>query len=1166
MRTPCTTTPPRRRPWMRTSLRASVALGLFALLAQPVLAQGAPDPTDPADPADPAAAPAEGQVDGGDKKELAGKKGFSFEEFERQQLRKQAAAQERIHKIRMKKITTLTEIVQSNRPYSNKASVLFRLAEAHWNESKYQYFLAREEYDKKADCFEEKRCSVEPVEPVEDFSTALNYYRQVLRQFPDYDRIAEVKYYLGRAALQSGKSRKDVVLQKEGVKQLQQMIQQNAKSRLVPDGHLLLAEHFFDTDNLYYAKTNYEKIINNYKQSAMFNYALYKLGWVYFNLAEFDKTIETFKQVVAAVGTGAGTIEFREQALNDLVVAWSEVDGGWESARAYFLKAVGEEDTYSKLDKMAGLLVSKDRDPEAVALYNHLIDHDKVSVKALEYLDALLEIHRKVEDSAALEAEINRIAAFLEPTGAWYTANKADDEAINGSHEMVATNVFFLANTYHRDAQKLEDQKKPAKDKFIKAAEYYKKFLDRFPDHPDSYKLNFFYAEILFDELKDYDTAAEQYEKVINKDKKGEFVEDAALGVIYAIERKMVDAGIIETSGSDKIVLEKKKDDDFSGDINKSLKPIKRTDLVSLEKRFINAADAYVNILSAALKDPAFRKKYPKKGEQIPAMMFIAAQVFYRHGQFKDAVERLMVIFDLYPKHRMASLAVGTIIECYARLKHWEKIETWARQLISTRNFLVLKKAQVEDIIAFAKNEHAKDLMRQRRYDEAIRVQEEIVEEFGRKNSDLASKALYNVAVIHEQARRFPDAVATYERVIKRFKNEQAAIDAQFAIASLFEAQTQFAKAAAAFIEMAQFKATKDDKKRSQVRDAIRNAGLIYEALEQYESASKTFNEYVKIFRDADDASGVAFHGAEVLGRKTDPLAHSNAAKGFEKVGRAYGRKDVEFALRATSAAGIQYKKADKDKNRRKAEQLFRKALTSWNKVSVKAGADVKPLTKAYAAMAALELAEYAFDDYAKLTIEALSKSGRFDMGTLRRTLLAKAGALKKASKAFVVVLGFKDPGMAAAAAFRNGQLLYEFAESLFNAPVPPGLTEDQVDDYKFALEEVAAPFQEQALIAFTAALKNALEKNVYNKWSRMSAKFAAKVNPDEFPVSEFRSEPNKTKDTIQSTSFIQIIRRGNEVVDFSLVVDPNAAPDDDSGDAADDKDAGQAATVKEGN
>jgi hypothetical protein len=41
-------------------------------------------------------------------------------------------------------------------------------------------------------------------------------------------------------------------------------------------------------------------------------------------------------------------------------------------------------------------------------------------------------------------------------------------------------------------------------------------------------------------------------------------------------------------------------------------------------------------------------------------------------------------------------------------------------------------------------------------------------------------------------------------------------------------------------------------------------------------------------------------------------------------------------------------------------------------------------------------------------------------------------------------------------------------------------------------------------------------------------------VNQEEFPLSTFGVTPNKTKDTLRSTSFISIVRRGDVVVDFN--------------------------------
>ena len=1080
------------------------------------------DDDDAAGPAAEGEAAPEGQT-----KPLAGKGGFTLERYEDSLFDDKAKAiQARMSSIRKEKIRNLETLVNSSRPYAKKADALFRLAEAHWEEAKYQYLLARESYDRAYTCWEDKRCAEQPVEPEEDYSVALDYYRKVLREHPTYRRIDEVLYYLGRAALKAGKTRKDVQLLKEGVKRLDDLVQKYPTSRLVGQAHLALAEHFFETDSLFYAKSNYEKIINNFPDSSMYNYALYKLGWVYFNLTEFEKTIDTFKKVVASIG-GAhnrATIEFREQALNDLVVTWAEVDNGWREAREYFLKELGEAKTYGKLEKMASLLVSKDKDDEAIDLYKHLITHDKTAAKVPEFYDAVLEVRRKIGAMAETEAEINEFVSFLDRRGTWYIANKASAQVLEQADNLVATGLSELANYYHRLAQKNDDKKKPAEAEYASAAKYYQMFLDRFPDHKKAYVFNFYYAEILYSQMHDYERAAEQYEKVLEKDRKGEYVEDAALGVIYSVERLLVTAGLRTEAGKGAQYTRKEKEADLKGD---EMKPIPRTDLHQLEQRYVAAADQYVKVLEKALADPAFRKKYPDRGKMIPEIMFIAAQTFYAHGQFAEAVNRLMVIFDLYPEHKMANIAVNTIIDAYARLKHWDKIETWARKLISAKNFKVKTRDELDKMIAIAKTEHARDLTKQRRFDDAIRVQEEIVDEFGRKNKVLASKALINVGIIHEEARRFPEAVTTFENVVKRYPKEDVAVDAQFEIGTLYENQTEFDKAAEAFLKMEQFK---DNPKAG---DAIYNAALIYEALEQHDEAYATFQRYIKLFPDRDDIAAVAFHSAEVLEGKADSKAYRDAAKVYEKIAKTYGKKNQEYKLRAIASAGVAYKKSDKVKNRKSATTNLKEALKIWNKLLDK-GEETQPSTKAYAALAALEIAEYAYDDYSRLTIEALSSRGKFDVRLLKSTLIAKAEALSAAEKAFDAVLAFKDPGMAAAAAFREGQLLYEFSQSLFNAPVPPGLTEDQVDEYRYQLEEVAAPIEEKALAAFTLALKQALEDNVYNKWSRLSATYAAKVNKDEFPIAVFRVKPDKTKDTLQSTSFVQVIRDGDNVVDFA--------------------------------
>ncbi len=1087
-------------------------------------------------------------------KPLAGKGAFSADRFENSlwtpEKRKTELAKSEARK---RKIDNLLSLVKDP-TYTNKADALFRLAETHWEESKFLYFMEREKFEAALACFEQQRCAEEPKEPVEDQSTAIDYYRQVLRAQPDYERLDQVTYFLGRASIESGKSKSDRQLQLDGEKYLKDVVTKYQKSNFVPEAHLTLAEYYFEKDSLFYAKTNYEAIIQKFPKHGMFNYALYKLGWVYFNLAEFEKTIETFHKVIAAIKgrENTGLIEFREQALNDLIQAYAEIDNGWREARQYFVKEIGEKEAYSKLDKMAALLVSKDKDEEAVDLYKHLIENDKSNPKIAEYYDAIMEVRRKIADMRETEQEINEIVEFFDPKGSWTTANKNDSAARQKADELVAGSLAFISTQYHKEAQASDEKKKKteAAAQYDSAAKYYAKFLDRYPEHPDSYRFNFFYAEILYDRAR-FLEASEQYEKTLTKDLKGEYTEEAALGVVFSMERELCKTGKRQCAadGKEVSITKVEIDADLRG---KQDEDIKETDLDVMETRMIKAADRYVEVLSSALKDPEFKKKFPDRGQKIPNMMYVAAETFHRHGKFREAVTRLQVIFDLFPTHEMASYAVNLIIDAYKRLKNWVQIEKWARDVIEKKNFTTRKREEWEQIIAISKTENARDLTIQRRYDEAVKVQEEIVEEFGRKNKEVASTALFNIGAIHEVARRFPQAVTAYEDVIKRYKDMAVAVQAQAAIGILYESQTEFAKAAEAFVGMQQFKSSfrNNEAVARRAADAYRDAGLLYKALEEFDKAFEVFENYAKLYPTRPDVPDVAFEGGITLELKDTPEAYEKAAKHYEKISKAYGRKNKEYELRATAAAGLAYKKADKLKNRKKVEGHFRAALKSWDammKGVEKGGAEPEAATKYFAALATFESAEYLYDDYAAKKVEALSKSGAFDMGLLKRTLVAKAEGLRDAEKGFDKVLAFKDKGMAAAAAFRLGQVLYEFADNLRNAPPPPGLSEEQVDEYRFTLEELYAPVEERALAAFTLALKQAVKDGVYNKWSRLSAVYAAKVNKDEFPIAEFAVQPDKTRDTVLSTSFIKMVRRGSIVVDYlnQTSTDTKKAEDD---------------------
>lgn len=1049
---------------------------------------------------------------------------FSLEQAERIMNEKVAEKMREISGVRQENIRKLEGLLQNpeyRKDPDRAPKVMHMLAENYWEEGLYQYLQARDVWDKAMEQVYAGTLSEPPPEPIEDYSKSLEYYREILRSFPSYPRVDEVYYYLGKGAMKEGKTKQNRLLQKEGSEYLNRLVKDYPKSRFIAEAHLALAEYYFETNSMWFAKQNYEIIIQKFPKSSMYNYALYKLAWVYFNLSEFEQSIDTFHKVVAQVSAeksgGKGIIEFKNQALNDLVVTYAEVDNGWVRARDYFKKILPDEETYAKLRMLGDLYVGQSKFVEAEAIFRHFIEREKTTPKIVEYFEIIIGIYTSTNDIRGLDNMVAEILEYFKPNGTWRTVNKANEDILAEADALTEKNLRFIANYYHRDAQKTN-----SRDTYQKTADRYATYLSRFADSKDAYVVNFYYAEILYDVLKDYEHASEQYQAVIQRDTKGEYVEDAALGVIYSTQELMVKEGLQQVAKSGRMEVVKV-------DPKQADKPIPETDLHPLEETYIKASDKYVELLTELIKDPEVRKKNPERGEKIPEIMFIAADVFYRHGKFQDAVQRLETLFEYDASSKFAAYAVFTLLDCYQRLQQWPMVEEWARKLIAARNFTVRSEKDLKKIVAIAMVENSRLLSVERRYDNAISESMRVYEEF-RSQEETASKALFNVASLYESQKEVDKAVKTYLRVVKEFPKSEVAPEAIYTIGLIYESQTEFKKAAETFESMEQFRTIKEptepEKKaawkdlQQQMADALQNAGLIREALSDPKAAIDVYQKFVNHFQGHPDVPKIFLRIGIVYENQGDPASLKRAHDHYQAfLKRNFGRPDL--SVQAAARAGDCLKQIDKVKNRKAASTLFQLAVETFNRLSGEG--DLIRSARGYAAQAAFELADYYYDDFAALRIPST-----LNPYTLKRGLEAKAEAQQKAETQFNQVLDYKSGGWSAGALFKIGLLYYEFKEELLNVPIPEGLDWETESMYMAILEEIARPVEEKSLRAFEKALNLAHQEKVYNKWSSLCGQYAVKVNQDTFPVSGDKLvSPDRMKDTLASTSFIRTLRRG---------------------------------------
>lgn len=1002
------------------------------------------------------------------KEEVVKGPSASLDDFDKprdpEQVRK---LQEEIRRLNRSQIEKIDRILEKDANHARKADMLFQKAELTYEVQTYDNLLRRAEWLKCVEAAEQKTVDAASCkEPQSDYTTALDLYKNVLQEFPSYERLDEVIFRLGDGLMKANKK-------KEGVSFLNRLVQNYPNSKYQPDAHLAIAEFFFDSNLLSAALTSYQNVLK-FKGNALYNYAQYKMAWVQYNQKEYRGAVDTFKRVIEDVEKDKSQekLSFANQAMNDLIVSWAEIDGGWKEAKDYFLKKRDKEFTKKKLRQMAGLYDSTGQNEPRVEIFEWLLADNANDERAPDYWEAVIDARKKIGVRESWEGGVRDMIGFFDPKGKWWAANASNTNAQANGRLLAEGYLSQLATEYHQRAQKDNDAKL-----YAQAAKDYKLFLDKFPDSESAYEIRFFYAEILYDELKDFPESATQYREVATSKPDGKYAKDALFAVIKSYEQMVLkehkDSVLVQLTSGEEVRLEaverKDKEKDKLGD-----QPVvkrERTDLFKWEEPFVEASDSWAKV-------------YPKE-DTTPTVMFVAAEVFRAHGQYDKAVSRYEHIINFAPKHRYASYAGNSLLECNNELGRWAEIEKWARYLLENKIFDVTPKDKLQSAIAYAISKKSDDLLKEKRFDEAAGEMLRLANEW--PESDLAPGALFNAAAIYEKADKIKLAVENYEKLIKDYPNNKLAPEAIFVMGAIFEARTDFESAAKYFERLGDNKKWRDEYDKSQ--DAIYNAGVIREALEQWDKAIATFERFVKLYPTSELNPTIEFHIAELYEKAGNKKAAEKQYQAFLK--RYKDKPDLQ--VQAYLNMGVIARDSGSKKARKDADGLFNSAWTAWSKLPD--GEDKKKATP-FAAESRFLQAEFLLGDYKEIRLG-------FPVPTLQKKAQQKGEILTKAEGMYFEVIGLKSPLWTAAAAYRIGEMYKGFSDDLYNLPLPEGLPPEAEDEYRFAVDELSFPLQEKSLKSFQTALRLALELNAYNEWSAKSAKEMSRLEEETYPLTE---------------------------------------------------------------
>ncbi len=941
-----------------------------------------------------------------------------------------------------------------------KPNLYFRRGELKFEKSK-EFFFKSQEASTKAD--EQKFMNESKKYQME----AITDYKRVVTDYPGYDRTDEVLYYLGVSLIEVGKN-------DDASEYYKRLIRDYPQSQYVPDAWLAVGEHFFEKADLEKALKAYQKA-EEYTNSTVYGFAVYKQGWCYINKGAWDNAMERFRRVVKYAdeqlkGGNKARLSLRKEALKDYVRSYSNVGDG-KAAKADFMKVGGKDNYRQMLENLANMYVDQGKHKDVISLCQDLIKDQPESTRNAVFQGRVVEAASRLGNkkyTVKESRELVKIFQKIKKTAA-ETKDKTKKEEVEkdlaAATEVSEGTVRRLATSYHQEAIKTKNE-----DLYELAMQLYSDYLLLFPDTSYAYDLRFYYAELLY-KLEDFEKAAEQYTLVVEmrpdpeeKDakKKPRFLFQAAEEAVRSYDNVVVD-------------MDKKNPPKITG--------IDPVELPALKQKLIKACERYLY--------------YIPKGPRVVEIRYKMARIYYQYNQFEVAAPAFSEIVRTHPKHEVAQYAANLVLDIYNGLKDYEMLEKLAREFYDNKDLgdAEFKKGlrRIIEQTTFKKIELRE---KNKEYLPAADAYMSFIKEF--PESEYVEQSVYNAAVNYDKGGKLDLAIQTRRYMIDKFPKSPLVPTVHYNIAESYERVSDFEKSANEFEQFAQ-RYPKD--KRAQ--DALFNAGIYRRTLLQYAKANENFNAYLRAYPSATEATQLMFILCEMLEERKDWGRAEACFFDFYKKNKS---RDPERWLMSQYKRGFIFR--EKTKYKKGADEALDDFKRQATKKMKELGKDFKqkmPQVNEGLAQMALDEAQIEFAEYKRMNLKNPENIKAFKKSLEEKS--AKAKAVKKTFEN--IILTYKEAEQTLAALYFMAEVVRDVIRAISETPLPKGLTADQKELYKEELRGQTLPFEEQAIEAYKACVQKANDLGVYNRWSVKALERLHDYRPEEFPlITEMRSKP----------------------------------------------------------
>lgn len=1049
--------------------------------------------------------------------------------------------------VRNKQIQVLKLLIEDADPTSKDMPVyLFRLADLYAKKQRYWRIRAMEMYPK----IEKNKSNKSALKKKQKlyFKTekqslihALKIYAKLANdsKYKNYPRMDEVLFYYGYT-LDSAKRITD------SRKIYHQLINNYPDSKYIPQAYLSFADYFFEKDDLDNAENFYDKVLQ-FPKSNVYNFALYKKGWVYLNQDRPKNALGAFYEVVQRTKKNKKAKTINKAAKKDYVRAYSEVGKADKAYQAF--KRVDKKYAFTMLNILGSIYLEQGQARKAIFTYRAMIGIKPKSSDVCEWqghvVSAMLSSGTQKDKSEAIQGLVKVYQAHKKSKilkGTKLTECRENAQYTSGE----------MAKIWHVEAIKTLNPKALANVEGL-----YKLYVKTFTKAKDLGEMKYYYADLLWQRAEyeknprvatdKWERAAIAFTNVVESGTlKGAQLQEAAKAAVLGWKNALQ---VDPRTKAPRAVLDEKAE--------KAEIP-KPREIGSREKKMISAFDVYIKYI----KDPS--------DDELVMMKFLRARIFWRYDRLEEANPFFYEIIKKHPGHETALYSANILLDSLIRLKQYNEMNKMVKKLLANKKLMEDEdlKERLTRIEQVGMRKEAEQLEKDGQHIACGKAYLEIY--YANENAEGTDQVLYNGGVCFENGKSIGLAIQMFTLLDKKFPNSNLNKKALVRIGSAYASIARYKAASEKYEEYARrFGGEKDaagalqnavtyrkgigmdkeaianienfvgkykKKMKNEASAALFGLAGIYENQGNDEMVIKSYKKYMSVIGKSGGADRMLAANArigEILWKQSCKKTKNGACVEIqrERATRRRGKKRRSSGVptQCGDSSKIKLKVVSRDKRKAKEAMKHFKAAMGW----VSKGAIKKTTDEGRKAVAIYWMAATRFymqggkyESYLSLKFPAgmdfdRKKKKKFKESTKRfsKWFEQKSKLAAGLNKEFDSIKNITGGGAAwaVAAAARIGQVTQNFSDALFTAEIPKIVRTgpyamDRVDAYCDRMTTTADPLEKVSLAAYGFCLNLSTKLNWFNDWSRLCEEELGQINPNDYPTAtEFHGPSDST-------------------------------------------------------